>query len=75
MADDFLSKLADKAEKTLKNPTNPYKVGKEKSRTIQVRVSLYNKIREQAFKQNRKIIDVVDDYIREGMSKEINHKS
>lgn len=67
MSDDFLSKLGAKAETQLSNPINPYKKSKEPTHSVQVRETLYTHLKTLAFKENMKIIDLVEKLVKDGM--------
>jgi hypothetical protein len=67
MSNDFLSKLGEKAESQLSNSVSPYKKSKEPTHSVQVRDTLYRQLKTLAFKENIKIIDLVEKLIKDGM--------
>ncbi|MDF7683782.1 hypothetical protein PT287_09755 [Lactobacillus sp. ESL0679] len=70
MAEDFLSSFADKSKKILGNELtkSPYKVGKEPTRTAQIRLETYKKVKKIAFESDRKVVDVLDDLLQIGLN-------
>lgn len=72
MAEDFLNRLAKTSKEQLGKQVSPYKVGTEKTRPVQVRISTYKDIKKLAFESDRKIVDVVDDLLRYGLEHKNN---
>lgn len=67
MSDDFLSKLGAKAESQLSKPTNPFRKNKEPTHSVQVRDFLYKQLKYISFKEDTKIIDLVEKLIKDGL--------
>lgn len=72
MKDDFLSTFADKSKEILGNDLtkSPYKVGKEPTRTAQVRIETYKKVKKIAFESERTVVDVLEDLLQIGLNSE-----
>lgn len=67
MAGDFLDKFAPKSKELLGNQKSPYKLGKEPSKTAQIRLSTYKDIKRIAFESDEKVVDILDDLIQIGL--------
>lgn len=69
MANDFLSKVAQDANKAIKaTDSSPYRLKKEESKTAQIRTNTYKIVKLIAFEEDRKMIDVFDELIRIGLT-------
>lgn len=69
MADDFLNKIANSADRAIhSNESSPYRLKKEGSKTAQIRTNTYKTVKMIAFEQDRKMIDVFDELIRIGLN-------
>ncbi|QHB53558.1 hypothetical protein GQR93_15010 (plasmid) [Lentilactobacillus hilgardii] len=68
MTEDFLNKVSKKASEQLGNLKSPYQFETEKTKTVQVRMSTYKKIKRIAFENDEKIVDVLEKLIHEGLS-------
>ncbi|MGM0241225.1 hypothetical protein [Enterococcus sp. AZ103] len=61
--------LLDKIDtKEINNEKSPFSNKRKKSRPVQVREYQYEKLREKAFKENKKLVDIVEDIFNEYFS-------
>lgn len=72
MTEDFLNNFADKSKKILgeEMAKSPYKVSKEPTKTAQIRMDTYKKVKRIAFESDRKVVDVLEDLLEIGLHDE-----
>lgn len=64
MSNDFLGKLAQQANQQLGENDSPFKQKKENTRAVQVRESTYKQVKDIAYHQDAKIVDVIDSMLK-----------
>ncbi len=64
MANDFLGKLAKQANQQLGDNESPFKQKKESTRPVQVRETTYKQVKDIAYRQEAKIVDVIDSMLK-----------
>lgn len=64
MSNDFLGKLAQQANQQLGENDSPFKQKKESTRAVQVRESTYKQVKDIAYHQDAKIVDVIDSMLK-----------
>lgn len=62
MSDDYLGKLSKKVEEVV-GSESPFDKAKESSKVVRIRDSQFKQIRQIAFNEDKKFVDILDDLI------------
>ncbi|OIK85888.1 hypothetical protein ATW79_07400 [Oenococcus oeni] len=64
MSDDFLNEIKKGLERPIKNKKSIFQNRTEKTHPIQVRDSTYSQLKSISFKQQIKLVDLVDSMLK-----------